>query len=102
MGDERSAIAGKECGRLSDAQISVQLSELVMAGGSSEMQKEFAPCFHQVQSEEVAVVPSQRNLDTVCFPSHGVQIIKLLLLTVSRKCCEILGDIYRIQVKVKR
>lgn len=56
MGDERSAIAGKECGRLSDAQISVPLSELVMAGGSSEMQKEFdqtAPCFHQVLFKEV-------------------------------------------------
>lgn len=105
MGDERSAIAGKECGGLSDAQISVRLSELVMAGGSSEMQKEFdqtAPCFHQVQFEEVAVVPSQRNLDPR-FPSHGVQIIKLLPPTVSRKCCEILGDIiYRSEVKVKR
>lgn len=68
MGDERSAIAGKECGRLSDAQISLQLSELVMAGGSSEMQKEFAPCFHQVQFEEVAVFPSQRNLAPRLFP----------------------------------
>lgn len=81
MGDERSAIAGKECGRLSDAQISVQLSELVMAGGSSEMQKEFdltAPCFHQALFEEVAVVPSQRILDPRLFSftwcAHNIDV----------------------------
>lgn len=70
MGDERSAIAGTECGRLSDAQISVQLSELVMAGASSEYRRNLTKLhlvFIKCSLRKSLLFLRKRNLDPRLF-----------------------------------